>query len=81
MVRFDAPAIGSGLIVTGLAHLLAPRTLLAIARYAYRWLLAADFEADERTERRVRTIGLVMLATGTIVAAADRSISVVFDRK
>ncbi|KYH26542.1 hypothetical protein HAPAU_16410 [Halalkalicoccus paucihalophilus] len=80
MVRLDTTTVGSGFIGVGLAHLLAPRVLLATARYAYRRLLAADFDVNERTERRVRAIGLVMLALGTIVATANRSVSVVIDR-
>lgn len=80
MVRLDTTTAGSGLIVTGLTHLLAPRALLTVVRYAYRRVLAADLDADDRTERRVRAIGLVMLAVGTIVAAADRSVSVVAHR-
>lgn len=80
MVRIDAETAGGGCILVGLAHLLAPGTLLAAARYAYGRLLAADFAADDRTERRVRAVGLLMLAIGTVVAAADRSVSVVLNR-
>ncbi|MDL5361510.1 hypothetical protein [Halalkalicoccus sp. NIPERK01] len=80
MVRLDTTTVGGGFIAAGLAHLLAPRALLATARCAYRRLLAADFDADERTERRVRAVGLLLLAAGTVVAAADRSVSVVLRR-
>ncbi len=80
MVRFDASVVGGGFVVAGLAHLLAPKALLTAARYAYRWLLLADFDPDARTERRVRAIGLLLLAVGTIVAPANRSVSVVLER-
>lgn len=81
MVRIDATTAGGGLIAVGLAHLLAPGSLLTAARHSYKRLLTVDFDADERTERRVRAIGLVMLAVGTVVAAADRSVSVVLKEK
>ncbi len=83
MVRIDAETAGGGFILVGLAHLLAPGALIRAARYAYAGVLAADFAVEEdvtETERRVRAIGLLMLAIGSVVAATDRSISVVLHR-
>lgn len=76
MLRLDTTTVGSGLIVTGLVHLLAPRALLRTARRAYRRSLAVDFQRTDRTERRVRAVGLAMLAIGTVVSAIDRSADV-----
>lgn len=76
MTRVDTTTVGGGLIIAGLVHLLAPRTLLRTARRAYRRSLAVDFQRTGRTERRVRAVGLAMLAVGTVVSAIDRSIAV-----
>ncbi|ADJ14720.1 hypothetical protein [Halalkalicoccus jeotgali] len=80
MVRLDTATVGGGFVLAGLTHLLAPRPLLAVARRAYRQVLAAEFDGDERTERRVRAVGLVLLAIGTVVAPARRSISIVLEK-
>lgn len=80
MVRFDATSVGRGFITAGLVHLLAPRALLVAAQYVYKRVLAIDFDGGAGTERRVRAIGLVLLAAGTVVASDDRSISVVLRR-
>jgi uncharacterized protein YjeT (DUF2065 family) len=76
MVRIDSSTVGSGLIIGGLAHLLFPNQLLTTARYAYKHSLAVKFSPYQAAERRVRAVGLVMLAVGTIVSATNRSISV-----
>jgi uncharacterized protein YjeT (DUF2065 family) len=76
MVRIDSSAVGSGLIIGGLVHLLFPNQLLTTARYAYRHSLAVGFDPNQDAERRVRAIGLVMLAAGTVVSATDCSVSV-----
>lgn len=80
MVRLDATAAGRAFIVAGLVHLLAPGTLIDAARYAYDRVLAAEFDGDPETERRLRAVGLVLLALGTVVASVDRSVSVVLSR-
>lgn len=80
MVRLDATALGRGFITAGLVHLLVPNALLAAARYAYKRVLAVDLDVDERAERRVRAVGLAMLAVGTVVGADDRSLSVALER-
>lgn len=48
----------------GLVHLLAPRSLLAVAARAYECLLGVDFEPRERAPRRVRAVGALLLAVG-----------------
>lgn len=80
MVRLDATTLGRGFVTAGLVHLLAPNALLAAARYAYKRFLAVDLDVDDRAERRVRAVGLAMLATGTVVASDDRSLSVALER-
>lgn len=76
MVRIDSSAVGSGLIIGGLVHLLFPHQLLTTARYAYKHSLAVEFTPMQTAERRIRAVGLAMLAAGTVVSATDRSISV-----
>lgn len=80
MVRLDATTLGRGFVAAGLVHLLAPNVLLTAARHAYKRFLAVDLDADDRAERRVRAVGLAMLATGTVVASGDRSLSVALER-
>ena len=75
-VRIHATTTGAGLILLGLLHLLAPEPLLAAVRVGYDRLLNAEFASDSGTTRRVRLIGLVMLAVGTVVSAIDETVSV-----
>lgn len=56
--------LGLALIVAGLAHLLAPRALLWSARLGYRTVLRARFRPGERSPRRVRLLGVAMVAAG-----------------
>ncbi|WP_122088882.1 hypothetical protein [Halalkalicoccus subterraneus] len=79
MIRIDTSAVGSGLILAGLLHLLAPQPLLNTAGDLYRRVLAVDFRRTDRTERRVRAVGLAMLAAGTVVSATDGAIEVSTD--
>lgn len=79
-VRIRATTTGAGLILLGLVHLLAPGPLLAAARAGYDRLLNVEFVADAAATRRVRFVGLVMLAVGTIVGAIDETISVGVER-
>ncbi|MFC6903980.1 hypothetical protein [Halalkalicoccus tibetensis] len=80
MVRLDATAAGRGFIVAGLVHLLAPGLLIDAARYAYDRVLSAEFDGGRETNRRLRAVGLVLLALGTVVASDDRSVSVALSR-
>lgn len=79
-LRIRATTTGAGLILLGLLHLLAPGPLLAAARAGYDRLLNAEFTADSGTTRRVRFVGLVMLAVGTVVSAIDETVSVGTER-
>jgi uncharacterized protein YjeT (DUF2065 family) len=74
--RIDLSTVGSGLIVGGLVHLLFPNQLLTTARYAYRHVLAVEFDPNPTAERRLRAVGLVLLAVGTVATATDRSVSI-----
>ena len=59
------PVVGA---LTGLVHLLAPRTLLAVAGRAYDRSLAVDFEPRESAVRRVRVVGVGMLVGAAALA-------------
>ncbi|MEM4780727.1 MAG: hypothetical protein QXG03_04090 [Halalkalicoccus sp.] len=80
MVRIDGAIVGGGLLLAGLVHLLVPESLLRAASYAYRRSLAVEFSSSERSKRRIRAVGLLMLAVGTIAAAGERSVSVAIER-
>lgn len=62
----DAAARPSGLalVVAGVAHLLVPGLLLRTARAGYRTVLGVRFRPGERSARRVRLLGLAMIAAG-----------------
>lgn len=57
-----------GLAALGFVHLLAPRVLLAVARGLYWLVLDVRFEPTERSPRRVRLVGICMVAVGTTIA-------------
>lgn len=78
--RIHATTIGAGLILLGLVHLLLPRPLLAAARTGYDRLLNIDFSPETGTTHRVRFVGLLMLAIGTIVSAVDETVSIATDK-
>lgn len=78
--RIHATTTGAALLVLGLVHLLLPASLLAAARAGYGRLLNVEFTPDPKAVRRVRLVGLVMLAAGTVVSAADETVSVVVER-
>lgn len=79
-LRIHATTTGAGLILLGLAHLLVPGPLLAAARVGYDRLLNVEFAPDAAAVRRVRFVGLVMLAVGTVVSAIDETVSVGVER-
>jgi hypothetical protein len=79
-LRIHATTTGAGLILLGLAHLMAPGPLLAAARTGYDRLLNVEFVTDPAAVRRVRLVGLVMLAVGTVVGAVDETVSVGIER-
>lgn len=79
-LRIHATTTGAGLVLLGLAHLLVPGPLLAVARAGYDRLLNVEFVPDATAIRRVRFVGLVMLAVGTVVGAIDESVSVGIER-
>jgi hypothetical protein len=79
-LRIHATTTGAGLILLGLAHLMAPGPLLAAARTGYDRLLNVEFVTDSAAVRRVRLVGLVMLAVGTVVGAVDETVSVGIER-
>jgi uncharacterized protein YjeT (DUF2065 family) len=55
---------GAVLVLAGVVHLLAPRIATRTVATGYDLVLDVDFEVSERTPRRVRAIGLGMVATG-----------------
>lgn len=55
---------GLVLVLAGIAHLLVPGVLLRAARPAYRLALDVRFRPGERAQRRVRLLGLAMIAAG-----------------
>jgi hypothetical protein len=59
--------------VAGLVHLLAPRRLLATARWGYDRVLAVDFDPREPAPRRVRLVGLSFVVASILarLAAVD----------
>jgi hypothetical protein len=59
-----ARLVGAGLVVVGIAHLLVPGVLLSVARVSYDRVLDVAFEPRARTGRRVRLVGLGMVAAG-----------------
>ena len=54
------------LVATALAHLLVPRLLLGLAARAYRLGLAVEFEPTDAAVRRVRLVGVGMVAAVAI---------------
>jgi hypothetical protein len=58
---------GRLLLVTGLAHLLAPNLLLDCARAAYGWTLDVAFLPRDGATRRVRLLGLVLATAGLLL--------------
>jgi len=57
-------AAGLLLVVAGAIHLLVPRLLLRIAAVGYDTALAVEFEPRANASRRVRLVGVAMLAAG-----------------
>ena len=56
--------VGLGVVLAGVAHLLGPRALLWTVRVGYGRVLDVDFDPGENTTRRVRILGLAMVAAG-----------------
>jgi len=56
-----------GTLLAGVAHLLAPGFLLATARRGYRRVLAVEFDPKRGARRRVRGIGLALLALAAVL--------------
>jgi hypothetical protein len=59
-------AVGSA--VTGLLHLLVPSWLLRLASVGYDRVLAVDFEPRANATRRVRLLGVLLLAAAVALA-------------
>jgi len=57
-----ATLLPAALAVAGIVHLLFPRVLLRTARLGYDRLLAVEFHPRERAPRRVRAVGVLLLA-------------------
>lgn len=55
---------GALLAMTGLAHLLAPTTLLGLAERGYSTVLNVDFDPRPGASKRVRALGIGLLAAG-----------------
>lgn len=76
----DTAATGGTLIVIGLVHLLAPGRLLTAATVAYDRTLDVTFSPESKAVRRVRLVGLVMIALGTILSAGEETHSVAIEK-
>jgi hypothetical protein len=59
--------------LAGALHLLAPEWLLRTAGVAYDRTLAVDFEPRENAARRVRLVGVLLLAVAALAVLARRS--------
>ncbi|MDS0260347.1 hypothetical protein NDI56_13165 [Haloarcula sp. S1CR25-12] len=57
--------LASGL--AGLVHLLVPGLLLRLARVAYRWGLAVEFDPKSGAKRRVRLVGVGFLLFAAVL--------------
>jgi hypothetical protein len=66
-------AVSSLGTLAGVVHLLAPEWLLRTARVAYDRTLAVDFEPRENATRRVRLVGVLLLAVAALAALVRRS--------
>lgn len=56
--------LGAVLLCAGIAHVLLPRVLLAVAAAGYARVLGVDFEPGATTPRRVRAVGIGMVLLG-----------------
>jgi hypothetical protein len=59
--RTERRILWIGTALAGVLHLLGPDTLLATARYSYRYVMAVDFRPREGATRRVRAVGVLFL--------------------
>lgn len=73
-----ARGLGSLLLLAGLVHLLAPGLLLRTAAVGYGRVLDVEFDPNDGAPRRVRALGIGMVAVGAhliyhggLVPAAD----------
>ena len=64
--------VALGLLVVGIAHLVASKRLLGTASVLYGQVLAVDFSPRDDASRRVRLIGVVMVAAGVLAWRLDR---------
>jgi hypothetical protein len=53
-----------GLVLAGVTHLLGPRALLWTAQVGYDRVLDVEFDPRETATRRVRLLGVAMVAAG-----------------
>ncbi|WP_336336106.1 hypothetical protein [Haloarcula brevis] len=68
LTRTERRLLWTGTALAGVLHLLVPGLLLSVARLGYRWILSVAFTPQEGSHRRVRLLGVGLLA----VAAALR---------
>jgi hypothetical protein len=64
---------GLALVAAGLLHLLAPRLLLWLARHGYRLVLRVHLHPGEQAPRRVRAVGVGMVALGIALLVGHRN--------
>jgi len=53
--------------LAGVVHLAIPGLLLRSGEYAYRWVLAVEFDPKPGAKRRVRLVGIGFLAIGAVL--------------
>jgi hypothetical protein len=57
-----------GAVAVGLLHVLLPELLVDAARLLYDLVLDVSFVPRDRTARRVRILGVVLLAVGLVLS-------------
>jgi hypothetical protein len=69
MVRIDVPPrlLWLGAVLAGMVHLLVPGRLLETAAWAYRRFLAVEFDPNPEATRRVRLVGVGLLAVAAVL--------------
>jgi hypothetical protein len=70
--RTDRRLLSLGTALAGLVHLLVPGLLLRTARCGYRWVLAVEFRPRDGARRRVRVVGMALLAVSAVLRRLHR---------
>jgi hypothetical protein len=60
-----------GALAAGLLHVLLPELLVDVVRFCYDVALDVSFVPRDRTARRVRFLGVALLALGLVLSLSD----------